>query len=307
VVAVVRLRRPPTATPKVKPVIKLIARNWLSTELNDAVAKIILTEKMGYPVEIIKIVDEAEVTAFESLAKGETHVELEIWTSVYPKEVQKYIETEKSIENGGPLGVVGKIGWFIPTYIAKKYPQLATWEGLKDPQMVTLFSTPDTGDKGLFLSGAESWESHDADIIKNLGLNFKVKYADSEDTIIEAVSKAYDQQDPLLFYFWTPHWLFAKYELTEVKLPPYSKECYAKVKTGGLDCDYPPDVLIKGFWPGLKKYAPEAYQFFKNFRFTTDDQIVMLALVQVQKKSVEEAARFWMSQNEDKWQIWLPK
>jgi glycine betaine/proline transport system substrate-binding protein len=92
-----------------------------------------------------------------------------------------------------------------------------------------------------------------------------------------------------------------------VKLPDYSEACYAKAKEGGIACDYPPDVLFKIAWSGLKDKAPDAYQFLKKMKYTNDDQIAMLAEVDVDKKTAEQAARDWISKHEDVWKAWLAK
>lgn len=292
--------RTPTPT---RPVIKLAANAWMASELNVAVAEIILEEKMGFPVEVVAI-DENDQWA--KLAKGELHACLEVWPSGHAGRAQKYIQEEKSIENGGPLGPVGKIGWYIPDYILRKYPELATWEGFKKPENVALFAAPETGDKGRFLAGDPGWVQYDADIIRNLGLNLQVVRLGSEEALLAALDSAYKKQEPVLMYFWTPHWAHAVYDLVPVTLPPYSDECYARQTAGGVDCDYPPDPLYKIFWSGFKGYAPQAYEFLKKMNYTTRDQIAMMAMVQIDKKSIQEAARAWLRDHETEWQAWLP-
>jgi len=293
----------PQAPTPVKPVIKLASNAWMASELNVAVAKIILEEKMGYPVEITPI-DENEQWA--KLAQGELHACLEVWASGHTDDAKKYIQEEKSIEHGGPLGPVGKIGWYIPDYLLPKYPELATWEGLKDPQNAALFATPETGDKGRFLAGDPGWVQYDEDIIRNLSLDFQVVRLGSEEALLAELDAAYKKQEPVLLYFWTPHWAHVLYDLVPVRLPPYSDGCYAKSETGGVDCDYPSDELYKIFWSGLKDYAPEVHQFLRNFNYSNQDQIALMATVQIDKKSIPEAARAWVNDHETIWKDWIP-
>jgi glycine betaine/proline transport system substrate-binding protein len=169
-----------------------------------------------------------------------------------------------------------------------------------------MFTTAETGDKGQFLQGDPSWVYYDQDIIDNLALNLQVVQAGSEQSILAALDAAYNRQEPVLFYFWTPHSVHAKYELTQVQLPEYTDACGAKAGTGGVDCDYPQDVLYKAASAGLKDAAPEAYQLLKSMQYTNADQIAMIADVELNGKKPEEAARAWVDANQDVWKAWLP-
>ncbi len=287
-----------------KPIIKLAENPWSASSLNVAVAKILLEEKLGYKVEIVTIGESAQ---WPAIANGDLDASLEVWPSGHAEDIAEYIDKQKVVENGGPLGPVGKIGWYIPSYLLANHPELATWEGLKKPENVALFATAETGKQGQFLTGDPSWTQYDADIIRNLGLDFKVVTAGSEEAVLAALDAAYSRKAPILFYFWTPHWVHAKYDLTEVKLPPYSKECYAKAASGGVACDYPPDNLFKIFSTKLAQKAPDAYTLLKNMNYSTGDQIKMIAAVELDNKSVEQAARDWLDANQSTWQAWLPK
>ena len=193
----------------------------------------------------------------------------------------------------------------MPAYMLNDHPELATWEGFANPDNAKLFATAETGDKGQFLAGDPSWVQYDADIINNLGLDMQVVTAGSEDAVVAALTSAYSRQEPIVFYFWTPHSIHAQYDLVQVELPPYSDECYAKAESGGVDCAYPSDDLFKIASASLKDEAPDAYQFLKNFNYTKD-QIEMIAAVELDEKSPEEAAKAWLAAHEDTWKAWLP-
>ena len=36
----------------------------------------------------------------------------------------------------GSNGVIGHIGWFIPTYLMKEHPEFKTWQGLKGKESI---------------------------------------------------------------------------------------------------------------------------------------------------------------------------
>ncbi len=282
--------------------ISLCENPWTGSSVNAMVAKILLEEQLGQSVEIVSI---DENSMWPAIASGELSACLEIWPSGHGQDITQYID-QGVIDNMGELGVIGKISWYIPTYMLTDHPELATYEGFQNPDNAKLFATAQTGDKGAFIGGDPSFVQYDADIIKNLGMNFEVVYAGSEQAELAALDAAYSRQDPFLFYFWTPHSVHAKYDLTAVTLPAYSDECYAKAASGGVDCDYPADVLMKIAYPGLKDSNADAYTFLSKMNYSTTDQIAMIAAVDSGGESIEEAARAWIDANEAVWKNWLP-
>ena len=286
-----------------KVTVKLAENPWSGSQVNVAVAKILLEEEMGYPVEVVTIDENAQ---WPALASGDLHASLEVWPSGHADNIAQYIDDQKAVENAGLLGPVGEIGWFMPAYLVEQDPDLATWEGFTSAEAASLFSTAETGDKGQFLAGDPSWVQYDEDIINNLGMDFEVTVAGSEEAILAALDSAYSREEPIVFYFWTPHSVHAQFDLVQVELPAYSEECYATANEGGIDCAYPSDELFKIVASNLKEEAPDVDQFLRNFNYSTKDQIEMIAAVELDEKSAEEAAQAWIEANEDTWQAWIP-
>ena len=61
----------------------------------------------------------------------------------------------------------------MPKFVVDEHPELATWEGFKDPELAKLFATAESGDLGQFLMGDPSYVTYDEQIIANLGLPLK--------------------------------------------------------------------------------------------------------------------------------------
>ncbi len=280
--------------------IKLAVNPWNGSAVNVAVAAQLL-EDIGYTVETVDI---DENTQWSAIGSGDLHASLEVWPSGHAENVATYIDGGGGVADGGLLGPVGKIGWYLPTYVVEQNPELATWEGFQNAQLAGLFATAETGDRGQFLGGDPSFVQYDAQIIENLGMNMEVVYAGSEEALLAALDSAYSREEPIVFYFWTPHSVHNAYDLTEVELPEYSDDCYADAEA--VDCDYPADDLFKIFWENLETEAPAAYALLSNMSYTTADQISMLAAVESEGKSIEEAAADWIANNEDTWSAWMP-
>ena len=283
--------------------ITLAANPWNGSALNVAVAAQLLESELGYDVEIVDIDENAQWAAINT---GDISASLEVWPSGHAQNVIDFIDNaDANVDHAGLLGPVGKIGWFTPTYMIERHPELATWEGFADPALAGLYATAETGDLGQFLGGDPSFVQYDEDIINNLGLPMQVVYAGSEAAILAAVDAAYSREDPILVYLWTPHSAFNSYDLTNVLLPEYSDDCYATADAGGVNCDYPADVLFKIIDASLAENAPAADAFLRAMNYDSADQISMLAAVEGEGMSVDDAAAAWIADNEATWSAWL--
>ncbi len=278
--------------------ITLVENPWPASELNVAVAKIIIESELGNTVEIVALDENAQ---WDAISGGDVDASLEVWPSGHTERIAEYIDDLGTVENGGLLGPVGEIGWFVPTYVIDQNPELATWEGYQDP--AADFSSAETGDLGRFLGADPSWVQYDEQIIDNLGLPFQVVWTGSEDALLAEVSSAYSREEPVLFYFYSPHALFQEFDLTQVELPTYSDECYAD--PAAIDCAYPEDQLLKIFNADLADKDADVHTFLSNMNYGSDAQIEMLAKLN-EGMSVEEAAQAWVDANEDIWSSWLP-
>jgi glycine betaine/proline transport system substrate-binding protein len=283
--------------------IKIAVNPWTGSAVNANVAKILLERELGYKVELVDIDENSQ---FPAIASDKLDASLEVWPSGHAADINRYIEGRRGgplrdgrIVDDGKLGIIGNIGWWIPTYLLKDHPELARWQGLKGNENLV---------NGEFLAGDPTFVSYDKEIIKNLGLDLKVVNTGSERALLQAIDEAYKAKRPFLTYFYTPHWAHRKYDLTEVQLPAYDEECEeaARDRDGeGYDCDYANDVLFKMAWLGLEDKAPEAASFLKNFNYSTDDQQEIAFQADSQGVPIQQAAEQWIDQNPNVWRKWL--
>ena len=281
--------------------ITLAVNGWVGAEANANLAADLLRDKLGYTVDLVKI-DEFE--QFPALQSGDVDATLEVWPSVHPKEFKQYIEANNGVVDAGLNGVTGQIGWWIPTYMLADHPEFATWEGLKGNE--SLFATSETGSQGQFVDADPSFGSYDEAIAKNLGLDFKVVYAGSEAAELTALDAAYQKQAPFIFYFWTPHWVHSKFDLTQVELPALTPACEqaAAQDPSQYACAYAPDPLYKAFNADLQTKAPAAFAFLTALNWTNDDQNGV-GLDINDGMDGAAAAQKWIDANPTVWQPWV--
>ena len=160
-----------------QPTINLVVNPWSASRLNVEVAKNLIENELGYPVEITEVNENDAM--FTGLSDGTLDAALEIWPSGVTDAENAYFD-DGSVTNLGPLGAVGKIGWFVPSYVIADHPELATWEGYQTADAAALFATAETGDQGRFLGTDPSYSQFDEQIITNLALPFEVQFSGSE-------------------------------------------------------------------------------------------------------------------------------
>jgi len=275
---------------------------WAGSTANTYIAKAVLEDKLGCTVEITKL---AEIPVFQAMADGKTDAVLEDWQ--HTDEYAKYIDKAGSVVMGGPLGVEGHIGWFIPKYLMDEHPEFKSWEGLKGKE--DLFKTAESGDQGMFLGGDPSYVQKDKELIEALGLNFKHVTAGAEPAQVARWSQLYKQKKPVIFYWYTPQYLNQEYDLSEVKLPPRTKDCKDDAKEGGdpaqYKCAYDVTIINKLFSKKFADSGSPAYPVLKKMKLTNDDQEAVAKAIAGDKVDPEKAGQDWVNDNQDVVDGWL--
>jgi len=277
---------------------------WAGSTANTYVAKTVLEKFLHCKVKITQI---AENPVYQAMADGKTDAVLEDWQHV--DLYQRYIYKQHTAVMGGPNGVVGHIGWFIPTYLMRAHPEFRTWKGLKGKE--TLFKSPESGSQGMFLGGDPSYVQKDQQLIKLLGLNLKFVSVGAEPAQVARWSQLYKQHKAVLFYWYTPQYLNTEYQLSEVKLPPRFKGCVDNTTPGTplakYKCAYENEVLNKVFSKKFATSGSPAYPVLKRFSWTNDDQEIVAKWIAGDHMNPDKAGQKWVSQNMAKVNKWLGK
>jgi glycine betaine/proline transport system substrate-binding protein len=275
---------------------------WAGSTANVYIAKAVLEEDLGCEVEITKI---TEIPAYQAMADGKVDAVLEDWD--HPDQDKQYIEEAGTVVDGGPLGVVGHIGWFIPQYLMDEHPEFKSWKGLKGQE--DLFQTPESGDQGMFLGGDPSFVQKDKELIEALDLNFKHVTAGAEPAQVARWSQLYKQEEPVIFYWYTPQYLNQEYDLAEVKLPPIFEGCKEDAKAGGdpeqYRCAYIETIINKLFSKEFAESGSPAYDVLRKMKLTNDDQEAVAKAIAGDKEDPDQAGQDWVEENRDKVDAWL--
>jgi len=287
--------------------IKLGDNSWDSAILNDVVAKILLEEVLGYPTS--RVAATGGRAQWEDIENDVFDTILEVWPTGHAANYEEFVINRDTVEYVGLLGARGRIGWYTRTQTVNEVdPYLEYWRHYKLTSTANAYNTPDvTAGKGAYYAGAADWTQFDDQIIANLGLPFEISWTYSEAVLLDKLSEANATNQPILFYFWTPHQAFAKYDLTRIFLPEYSEDCYSKAAAGGVSCDYPTAETYKIVDKRLvqnKQYDPAIFLLSK-LTIKNDDQVSMLADKSFNGYTYEGAGCKWVLDNRAVWTSWI--
>jgi glycine betaine/proline transport system substrate-binding protein len=243
--------------------------------------------------------DVKEEVGWQGMANGTIDTIVENWG--HADLVKKYIDQQKTVENAGLTGSQGIIGWYVPPWMAQKYPDITNWKNLN--KYASMFKTSESGGKGELLDGDPSYVTNDEALVKNLHLNYKVVTGGSEAALIQSFRSAEKNKTALLAYFYQPQWFFSEMKLVKVNLPPYKPGCDAV--PAKVACDYPPYHLNKLISKKFAGSGSPAVKLVKGFTISNDDQNLVSTDIAEKKMDPDAAAKKWVDANQAKVDAWM--
>ncbi|MEU7836689.1 MULTISPECIES: ABC transporter substrate-binding protein [unclassified Nonomuraea] len=288
----------PSPAAAAKGTVHIDVHGWVGYEAQAAVLTYLLEHELGYKVQKRKMKEEDSWKGFET---GQVDVIVENWGHNNLK--KEYIEDKKVALSAGLTGNKGVIGWYVPEWMVKKYPDITNWRSLN--KYSSLFRTAKSGNFGQVLDGDQSFVTNDEALVKNLGLDYRVVYSGSEDALIKAAQVATKNRTPVLMYFYEPQWLFTKVKLVKINLPAYSIGCDAAATK--VACDYPPYLLDKIVSKKFAETGGPAYELVRNFTWSNDNQNAVASDMINGKMTADEAAKKWVDENKIVWKDWIPR
>jgi len=295
--------------------IKLAGQTWESAEFTTQLISRLLVDGYGCKTDIVP----GTAAAIESaLAQGDVDIIAEQWSGRSPI-------IEKAIQQGD-VQVVGDTliggaqqGWYVPDYVVHgdpargiqpMAPDLKSWRDL--PQHKGLFKDPEVPAKGRFLNCPTGWvcEQTNSRLLTLHGLdddynNFRAGTGAALDA---AISSAYDRGEPILFYYWQPAGLMAKYDFYKIEQDPFNKECWDTIVSGeGQLCSS--DFLVARLGVAVSssfaQANPQLIEFFNKLRIEPALMNQMILTMTETRAPAADIAEQFLRNHPDVWQAWL--
>ena len=282
---------------------------WNAAYYLDMVAKIIFEEGYGYPTEIIDAQNPAVLTA---MCEGEIDVHMNVWRNAYVP--YQEMEAEGKLEQVEILHTDAINGIYVPTYVIEgdkergieaAAPDLKTVKDLA--KYADLFTDPDDPSKGVFYNAPTDMTANPifAAKLETYGLTeyYNITVPGSQSALEASLEAAYEKGEPWVGYSYTPTWVQAKFKMTKLEDEPYDVDIYTEEK--GYACDFPPEEVVIACANGFSEKAPDLYECLKKVKIAGYHISDMLWYMKRENADGEQAAIYWMKENEDEWTQWV--
>lgn len=268
---------------------------WVGYTADAAVFDYLAKNKLGCTV-VEKNLNEQ--ISWQGFASGQVDVIMENWG--HADLAKQYITDQHVAVDVGPTGNVGHIGWYVPPWMAAKYPDITDGKNLN--KYANMFKTSESAGKGQLLDGDPAFVTNDEALVKNLNLNYKVVFAGSEAALIQSFRTAEANKTPLLGYFYDPQWFLSEVPLVKVSLPAWTPGCDSDPEK--VACDYPLYNLNKVISTKLANSGSPAAKLIKAFNWTNADQNAVAKDIQG-GMAPDAAAKKWVDAHASVVNGWL--
>jgi glycine betaine/proline transport system substrate-binding protein len=276
--------------------------NWTSAQVQNRIAQYVVEKGYGFPTDIIS---GGTLPLFAGLQKGDTHVTMEIWLPNQSIGWEKAVELGEVVSVGKSLVGDWQSTFVIPAYVAEQHPDLMTPQDLMKDEYKELFATTDSRGNARLVGCVPGWscELVNEAQIEAYGLvdHLHVINPGSQDAMFAEIFGAYEKQEPWLGYMWGTGDPALKLDLVRLEEPAYSQECWDSDKA----CAFDDSLVLVAVHKSLLPRAPEVIAFLQNWEFTIDIYKGIFQWQDANEGSNEEAAVFWLKENEDIWGGWV--
>lgn len=245
---------------------------WSSTVASTNVVRVAL-ENAGYDVKTTSL---AGAAMWQSVASGDADALLAGWLPTTHEDYFKQLGDQ--VEDLGPNLDGTKLGLVVPAYTdISSIEQLNDHADALNGEIIGI----DPGAGLQRLSG---------EVVEEYGLDLRLRDG-SDATMTAALGNAIANNEDIVVAGWTPHWMFARWDLKYLEDP---KGIY-----GGAEQIH---TIVR---QGLKDDLPGAYAILDNFAWTSDDMGEVMLMNEQDDSDPYENAKKWVEANSELVGQWL--
>ncbi|SCZ36746.1 glycine betaine ABC transporter substrate-binding protein [Afifella marina] len=284
--------------------------SWPSAKAGAAVLKNLAEREFGANVTLTPGTNPVIFAAMAS-GKGDMDVHPEVWLP----NIQGIVDEYKDNVVLGDTMFEGEQGDCVTKATAEKLG-LSSITDLADPEIAKQFDSNGDG-KGEFWVGATGWASANTEKVKMRGYGLADLY--EPETIDEALAYARigekdKKGEPYVFYCYTPHHIFAQYDLVMLDEPAHDDAKWNMIQPdedpqwyekSSVSTAWKPAEIHLAYSKSLEERAPELITLFENYKPTSDMVADWTYQIAVKGRDEDELAQEWIADHPDVVDKWL--
>jgi glycine betaine/proline transport system substrate-binding protein len=299
-------------------------QSWTGAIAIQNIMKAVIEKYLDGEVSFLLVAEEA---MYPALDKGDGSIDVvpDLWSQHTTAMLNEYVlpGSKESIRlNKTPYK--GTEGIFVPGYVQDQY-NIRKLADLAKPEVAKIFDTDGDG-KGEYWAGAVGWEATNHSMVRAKSYGFDKYFTAStveQPVFLAQLSAAYQRKEPIVFYYWTPEWIFASYDLRMLEEPPFdgwSSEdkkndplyradgCYKFYQPGNnpdwlekssITCAQPPTDVYVARSKALDERAPRIGKFLEQITLTPEMVNEWILAIDQEKKDPLEVATKWVEEHKD--------
>jgi glycine betaine/proline transport system substrate-binding protein len=299
-------------------------QSWTGAIAIQNIMKAVIEKYLDGEVSFLLVAEEA---MYPALDKGDGSIDVvpDLWSQHTTAMLNEYVlpGSKESIRlNKTPYK--GTEGIFVPGYVQDQH-NIRKLADLAKPEVAKIFDTDGDG-KGEYWAGAVGWEATNHSMVRAKSYGFDKHFTAStveQPVFLAQLSAAYQRKEPIVFYYWTPEWIFASYDLRMLEEPPFdgwSSEdkkndplyradgCYKFYQPGNnpdwlekssITCAQPPTDVYVARSKALDERAPRIGKFLEQITLTPEMVNEWILAIDQEKKDPLEVATKWVEEHKD--------
>ncbi len=283
---------------------------WTGAEAIGHVIQAVIAGPLDSEAVIVEgLSDGSVIAAGMDKGDGSADVYTDLWMPNRQAIWDKYIDGAQTVGHNVPY--LGTQKMYVPTYMADR---VKTVEDLMDPEVAAMFDKDGNG-KGEYWAGDAGWKSTRMWQVKfkSYGLSELWEAEILPDATFKAQLKAAVQREqPILFYYWTPEWVHAAYDISAIEEPARTEGCEDValdqedwLEASHFACASSDAMIYVAYSKTLDTRNPPVAKFLSQMKL--DPAVVNEWILQIGRDKMDprDVAEDWVNNNMDIVNGWI--
>ena len=283
---------------------------WTGARAIGYVIQAVINGPMGSEAVIKEgLSDGSVIAAGMDKGDGSADVYTDLWMPNRQGIWDKYVDGAKTVGHNTPY--LGTQKMYVPSYMADK---VKTVDDLKNPEIAAMFDKDGNG-KGEYWAGDAGWKSTRMWQVKfkSYGLSDLWEAEILPDATFKGQLKAaINREQPILFYYWTPEWVHAAYDISPIEEPARTDGCENMdldkedwLEASHFACASTDAMIYVAYSKSLETRNPPVAKFLSQIAL--DPAVVNQWILKIGRDKMDprDVAEEWVANNMDTVNGWI--